>query len=158
MAKRRKSAKAAGPKLHRILWRDGRTHGAARAVSRVPRQPDAARGRDDQRRDASLDLKKAKIVTVKTVVNVVYNTDRAEHLDAQINSQITAMNKDFRATNPDKSKTPAPWKGLVTDARIQFKLVKVTRTKTAADRLHLRRRGEEGVDRRHRARSPRRRT
>ena len=25
---------------------------------------------------------------------------------------------------------PAPWKGLVTDARIQFKLVKVTRTKT----------------------------
>ena len=40
------------------------------------------------------------------------------------------MNKDFRATNPDKTKTPAPWKGLVTDARIQFKLVKVTRTKT----------------------------
>ncbi len=64
------------------------------------------------------------------------------------------MNKDFRATNPDKTQTPAPWKGLVTDSRIQFKLVKVTRTKTTQDRLHLRRRGEEGVDRRHRAVQP----
>ena len=44
---------------------------------------------------------------------------------AQINSQITALNKDFRATNPDKSQTPAAWKGLVTDSRIKFKLVKV---------------------------------
>ena len=30
------------------------------------------------------------------------------------------MNKDFRATNPDKTKTPTPWKGLETDARIEF--------------------------------------
>jgi hypothetical protein len=41
------------------------------------------------------------------------------------------MNKDFRATNPDKSGTPAAWKGLIADTRIKFKLVKVTRTKTA---------------------------
>ena len=42
------------------------------------------------------------------------------------------MSKDFRATNPDKSGTPAPWKGLITDSRLQFKLVKVTRTKQTA--------------------------
>ena len=42
------------------------------------------------------------------------------------------MNKDFRATNPDKSQTPDPWKGLISDARMQFKLVKTTRTKTTA--------------------------
>ena len=87
-------------------------------------------GATSDRRDRGIDLKKAKIVTVKTVVNVVYNTDEQNISQSQIVSQFTAMNKDFRATNPDKSGTPAPWFGLVTDSRIQFKLVKVTRTKT----------------------------
>ncbi|MDQ6913388.1 MAG: zinc metalloprotease [Verrucomicrobiota bacterium] len=73
---------------------------------------------------------KTKIVTVKVVVNVVYKTDQQNISDAQIKSQITALNKDYRAMNPDKSQTPTPWKGLVTDARLQFKLVKTTRTKT----------------------------
>jgi hypothetical protein len=76
------------------------------------------------------DAAKAKIVTVNVVVNVVYKTDEQNISDAQINSQIVALNKDYRATNPDKNQTPAPWKGLVTDARLQFKLVKTTRTKT----------------------------
>ena len=49
----------------------------------------------------------------------------------KINSQIAAMNKDFRATNSDRSQTPDPWKGLVSDTRIQFKVVKVTRTRTS---------------------------
>ncbi|MDQ6926311.1 MAG: zinc metalloprotease, partial [Candidatus Eremiobacteraeota bacterium] len=48
-----------------------------------------------------------------------------------IKSQITALNKDYRAMNPDKNQTPTPWKGLVTDARLQFKLVNTTRTKTS---------------------------
>jgi Pregnancy-associated plasma protein-A len=86
-----------------------------------------------RRRDSAADLSKSKIVTLKTVVNVVYKTDDQNISDAQIASQFKAMNKDFRATNPDKSGTPAPWKGLVTDSRIQFKLVKVTRTKTASN-------------------------
>jgi hypothetical protein len=85
------------------------------------------------RRDRRVDLKKSKIVTVKTVVNVVYNTAEQNVSTAQIKSQIKALNKDFRATNPDKSQTPAPWTGLVTDSRIQFKLVKVTRTKTSEE-------------------------
>jgi hypothetical protein len=84
-----------------------------------------------RRRDKGIDLKKAKLVIVKTVVNVVYKTDPQNISTGQVNSQIKALNKDFRATNPDRSKTPAPWKGFVTDARIQFKLVKVTRTKTS---------------------------
>jgi hypothetical protein len=87
-------------------------------------------GATSDRRDRGIDLKKAKIVTIKTVVNVVYNTDEQNISQSQIVSQFTAMNKDFRATNPDKSGTPAPWLGLVTDSRVQFKLVKVTRTKT----------------------------
>jgi Pregnancy-associated plasma protein-A len=87
-------------------------------------------GATSRRRDTEVDLKKAKLVTIKTVVHVVYKTDPQNISTAQINSQIKALNKDFRATNPDKSKTPTPWMGLVTDSRLRFKLVKVTRTKT----------------------------
>jgi hypothetical protein len=87
-------------------------------------------GSTSRRREVGFDAAKSKIVTVKVVVNVVYKTDPQNISDAQIKSQITALNKDFRATNPDKSKTPTPFKGLVSDARINFKLVKVTRTKT----------------------------
>src|SRR5262245_26178988 len=72
-----------------------------------------------RRRDSEADLTKSKIVTLRTVVNVVYKTDEQNISDAQIASQFKAMNKDFRATNPDKSQTPAPWKGLVTDSRVQ---------------------------------------
>ena len=88
-------------------------------------------GATAKRRDAG--VKKAPvIVTIKTVVNVVYKTAEQNISNAQIDSQIAALNKDFRATNPDRAQTPAPFKGLVTDARIKFKLVKVTRTLTAS--------------------------
>jgi hypothetical protein len=84
-----------------------------------------------RRREAPIDLKKVKVVTVRTIVHVVYRTDEQSISLAQIDSQIKALNKDFRATNPDRKQTPEPWLGLVTDSRIQFKLVKVTRTKTS---------------------------
>jgi len=87
-------------------------------------------GATAKRRDTGVELKKAKIVTIKTVVNVVYKATEQNVSDKQIRSQIRALNKDYRATNPDKSQTPAPWKGLVTDTRITFRLVKVTRTST----------------------------
>lgn len=88
-------------------------------------------GATSRRRDMGIDLKKAKVVTIKTVVNVVYRTAAENVSDAQIKSQISALNKDYRATNSDRNRTPAPWKGLITDSGIQFKLVKVTRTKTS---------------------------
>ena len=87
-------------------------------------------GTTDRRRDLGFEAAKIDIVTVKTVVHVVYNTPEQNVSDAQIRSQIAVLNKDFRATNPDKTKTPPAFKGLVSDARINFKLVKVTRTKT----------------------------
>jgi Pregnancy-associated plasma protein-A len=83
------------------------------------------------RRSSTRQLKVAKLVTVKTVVNVVYNTDEQNITAKQINSQISVLNRDFRATNPDKAKTPAVWHGLIGDTRLKFKLVKVTRTRTA---------------------------
>ena len=77
-------------------------------------------GATNKRRETGEDVAKAKIVTIKTVVHVVYNTDQQNISTTQINSQIAAMNKDFRASNPDRSQTPDPWKGLVSDARIQL--------------------------------------
>jgi hypothetical protein len=87
----------------------------------------------DRRRQTRFDLRQAKVVTIKTVVNVVYKTAEQNVSKAQIDSQIKALNKDFRATNPDRSKTPAAWTGLVTDTRIQFKVAKITRTETTED-------------------------
>jgi hypothetical protein len=84
-----------------------------------------------RRRQSARQLKVVKVVTIKTVVNVVYNTDEQNITQKQINSQITALNKDFRATNPDRTQTPAAFAGLIGDARLKFKLVKVTRTRTA---------------------------
>lgn len=84
----------------------------------------------NRRRVLGFDAAKIAVVTVKTVVNVVYKTPEQNISDAQIKSQIAVLNKDFRATNPDKIKTPLPFKGLIGDARINFRLVKVTRTKT----------------------------
>jgi hypothetical protein len=67
---------------------------------------------------------------VPVVVNVVYRTEGENVSDAQVKSQIAVLNRDYAARNPDKTRVPAPWKGLVTDARLRFKLAKVTRTKT----------------------------
>jgi Pregnancy-associated plasma protein-A len=87
-------------------------------------------GTTERRRQMRFDAAKTKLVTIKTVVNVVYKTPEQNISDAQINSQIAALNKDYRAANPDRNQTPTPWKGLVSDVRMQFKVVKVTRTKT----------------------------
>ena len=87
-------------------------------------------GATARRRDSGAELQKATVATIKTIVHVVYKTPEQNISNAQIKSQFAALNRDFRATNPDKSHTPVPFKGLVTDARMRFKLVKVTRTKT----------------------------
>ncbi len=87
-------------------------------------------GAASKRREMKYDPKTTKLVTIRTIVHVVYKTDEQNISDAQIKSQIKALNLDYRAKNRDKSKVPTPWKGLLADARIEFTLVKVTRTQT----------------------------
>ncbi len=67
---------------------------------------------------------RAGVTTIPVVVHVVYNQASENISDAQIRSQIKALNRDYRAKNPDKSKVPAVWSGLVTDVRVQFVLAK----------------------------------
>ncbi len=56
------------------------------------------------------------------MVHVVYKKPKENISQSQIQSQIAALNKDFRATNADTSKVPAAWKGLVADSKIKLQL------------------------------------
>jgi hypothetical protein len=79
-------------------------------------------------------------ITIPVVVHVVYRTTAENISDAQVQSEIDALNKDYSATNPDKSTIPAVWSGLALDSKIRFALAKtdpqgkatsgITRTKT----------------------------
>lgn len=79
-------------------------------------------------------------VTIPVVVQVVYKTAAENISDAQVKSQIAALNRDYGATNTDKSKCPAVWKGLISDTQVRFVLATkdpsgrpttgITRTKT----------------------------
>ncbi len=67
-------------------------------------------------------LAQRKLVKIPVVVHVVYRTDAENLSAAQVKSQIAVLNRDFRARNPDRRQVPAVWKGLVGDARVQFRL------------------------------------
>ncbi len=85
-------------------------------------------------------ISSGKIRTLPVVVHVVYNTAKENISDAQVQSQITALNRDYSASNPDRTSTPAPWKGPIVDSLIRFQLATkdpkgkatngITRTKT----------------------------
>jgi hypothetical protein len=84
-----------------------------------------------RKRTKALKVADLKVITIKVIVQVVYR-EAAQNISlTQIKSQIAALNKDFRATNADKSKVPAPFKGLASDARVKFTLHKVTRRLTS---------------------------
>jgi hypothetical protein len=66
----------------------------------------------------------ARLLTIPVVVHVVHRAQEENISAAQIRSQITSVNRDFRAKNPDKRKVPNAWKSLVVDSNIQFELAK----------------------------------
>jgi hypothetical protein len=80
------------------------------------------------------------ITKIPVVVHVVFNKADENISVTQIRSQIAVLNRDYRATNPDRTKVPSVWGGLVADVRLQFALATkdpkskrtsgITRTKT----------------------------
>lgn len=60
--------------------------------------------------------------TIPTVVHVIHRGGSENISDAQIASQIDVLNRDFRKKNTDLSKVPSPFKPLVADALVEFKL------------------------------------
>ena len=66
--------------------------------------------------------RRAGVVAIPVIVHVVYSDDAGNISDAQIQSQIDVLNKDYRAVNIDKGKVPQVWANLVADAQIEFAL------------------------------------
>lgn len=66
-----------------------------------------------------------EVVTLPVVVHVVWRTQAHNISDAQIQSQIDVLNKDYRRTNSDANQTPAAFQSLAADTEIQFALAVV---------------------------------
>lgn len=65
---------------------------------------------------------RTNIVRIPVVVHVLFNSDE-ENLDqSQVDSQVVALNRDFRRNNADVSDVPDPFKPFVADPMIEFAL------------------------------------
>jgi hypothetical protein len=69
-------------------------------------------------------------VVIPVVVNVLYKTAAENISDAQIQTQIDVLNKDFTATNPDFANTPAEFAGVAANVGITFELKQIIRKST----------------------------
>jgi hypothetical protein len=66
------------------------------------------------------------LYTIPVVVHVLYNNATQNISDAQILSQITILNNDFRKLNADASLVPAAFSGITADVQIEFCLAQRT--------------------------------
>jgi hypothetical protein len=69
-------------------------------------------------------------VVIPVVVNVLYRTAAENISDAQIQSQIDILNKDFTATNTDFANTPSIFAGVAANVGITFELKQIIRKST----------------------------
>ena len=80
------------------------------------------------------------VIVIPVVVHVVYLNNAQNLSEARILSQIAALNRDFRRTNPDTVNTLAAFKNLGADVEVEFCMAKrdpsgnytdgITRTQT----------------------------
>lgn len=66
-----------------------------------------------------------EVITVPVVIHLLYNSSVQNISDAQVLSQIDALNRDYRKRNADRVNTPAVFAGLSADAKIVFCLARV---------------------------------
>jgi hypothetical protein len=83
--------------------------------------------------EANPNAKINALVTIPVVVHVVYNTAAQNITDAQVQSQITILNNDFRKLNADRTLVPAGFASLAADAEVQFCLAQRTPTGAATN-------------------------
>ena len=68
----------------------------------------------------SANKKSSGTITIPVVIHVVYKTSAENISDAQIQSQLDVLNKDYRRLNTDTTLTPQPFKSLAADCEIEF--------------------------------------
>ncbi len=81
------------------------------------------------------------VIRIPVVVHVLFHTDQENIEMSQIESQIAALNRDYRMQNADRSQIPAPFRPFAVDTLIEFALAVrdpqgnattgVTRTRTS---------------------------
>jgi hypothetical protein len=101
--------------------------------SRMAADPAAAQGVDAAARfiarqsgSARLRALESTVIHIPVVVHVLYANAAQNLSDEQINSQILALNRDFRHLNSDSVNTPDRFRGLAADIAIEFYLASVT--------------------------------
>jgi Pregnancy-associated plasma protein-A/Secretion system C-terminal sorting domain len=62
------------------------------------------------------------VIKIPVVVHILYHTPEEKVSDAQVKSQIEALNKYFRRRNSDTANTPAYFRALAADCEIEFQL------------------------------------
>lgn len=70
-------------------------------------------------------VKSQVLVTIPVVVHVVYNNQTENISDAQIQSQIVALNEDYRLLNSDSLDDTHPFWGYTGDTQIEFCLASI---------------------------------
>lgn len=68
-------------------------------------------------------LLNAQEITIPVVVHIVYNNETQNISDAQVFSQIDALNRDYGATNADTILIPEALRDSITDMNLHFELV-----------------------------------
>jgi len=66
-----------------------------------------------------------EIIIIPVVVHILFNNEAQMLSDAQVRSQIDALNRDFRRMNEDASATPEVFRSRAADTRIMFCLAQV---------------------------------
>lgn len=66
-----------------------------------------------------------EVITIPVVIHILYNSSEQNISDAQIKSQIKALNDDFRRNNADAVNTPSVFRPFSADTRIEFCLAQV---------------------------------
>jgi hypothetical protein len=69
-----------------------------------------------------------EVINIPVVIHVIYKNAAQNISDAQIMSQLEALNKDFANQNADRVNTPNAFSGLAADTRIRFCLAQVDPT------------------------------
>lgn len=111
-----------------------------------------AENSSDSTMDAPKVIPQASLISIPTVVHVLYREEVPESniSDEKIQSQFIVLNQDFRALNPDLVNVPDVFKEFIADTAIEFKLANldpdgkpttgITRTRdlaTSAEGLHF---------------------
>ena len=65
---------------------------------------------------------RSSVIRIPVVVHVLYNNNAENLSQSQIDSQIEALNRDFRLRNDDRANLPEPFRDLAADTLIEFAL------------------------------------